>query len=179
MASARDDNGWLERWGPLARRVTRYMYRRFHTTETPYEAMLDACLLTAWKLDQFEPPEAYMAHRMRLAIIDELRRNTWGVRHGQKFRAHPMAPLMEGAARFAHDDPDPTLRMDLERALRLLPKRERQIIRHRDLEGNPQHAIAERLGVSPERVSQLRTRGLARLRELMHENAPVRKKRKR
>ena len=165
------DNGWLERWSPLAHRVARYMFRRFPATETPFDAMLDAALLKAWELDQYNVAEAYMAHRMRYAIIDELRRNTWGVRSGKGFRAHRSTGYDEqGYPHTGTCDPDVTARIDVERGLAQLPMRERQIIRHRDLEGQLQHELGERFKVSPERISQLRTAGLKRLRELMSDD---------
>lgn len=55
----------------------------------------------------------------------------------------------------------------LHAALEHLPARERTIVRMRYFEGVPSKSIAETLGLSEARISQLHTRATARLREIL------------
>lgn len=55
----------------------------------------------------------------------------------------------------------------LEHEMATLPEREQEILRLYDLEGHTLREIGDRIGVSESRVSQLRTRALAQLRERM------------
>lgn len=58
----------------------------------------------------------------------------------------------------------------LHKAVESLPEREREIIRMRYFQGMPSKAIAEAMGLSEARISQLHARGVSRLRELLAES---------
>lgn len=81
------------------------------------------------------------------------------------------APIPNDARGLANWHADPariTLRKALSRelvqALELLPERERRVVLWHYYEAAPLHAIGERLGVSPQRASQLHLRALEHLR---------------
>jgi RNA polymerase sigma factor FliA len=58
-------------------------------------------------------------------------------------------------------------RVEIDRAVRLLPRREASVVAWYYLDGLQFEVIASRLGVSKPRVSQLHTRALARLRDML------------
>lgn len=72
-----------------------------------------------------------------------------------------LSPLEEALAK--------SEREALHAALRQLPEREREIVRMRYFEGIPSKAIAEALGLSEARISQLHARATCRLKELLLE----------
>ena len=58
----------------------------------------------------------------------------------------------------------------LHKAVDALPEREREIIRMRYFQGMPSKAIAQAMGLSEARISQLHARGVSRLKELLAES---------
>ena len=71
------------------------------------------------------------------------------------------SPLDDVLARRAHDA--------LHAAVELLPEREREIVRMRYFQGLPSKAIAQAMGLSEARISQLHARATLRLKELLSE----------
>ena len=59
----------------------------------------------------------------------------------------------------------------LHAAVSQLPERERDIVRMRYFQGMPSKAIAEAMGLSEARISQLHARATARLKELLGDDA--------
>jgi RNA polymerase sigma factor FliA len=128
----------------------------------------------------------YARIRIRGAVVDELRSQDWLTRRART-RAAKAQALGEGcgASVVGFDDlpesqaqafvdesiasPQEQVeqRMDrvaLERAVKLLPEREGNIVAWHYFEGVPFKAIASRLGVSEPRISQLHARAMGRLR---------------
>jgi RNA polymerase sigma factor (sigma-70 family) len=68
-------------------------------------------------------------------------------------------------------DPGDTRRIDLERALRRLSARQREVVVLRYLAGLPEAEVAALLGCSPGTVKQHASRGLAGLRKTLGEVA--------
>ena len=58
----------------------------------------------------------------------------------------------------------------LHKAVEALPEREREIIAMRYFQGMPSKAIAQAMGLSEARISQLHARATSRLRELLAES---------
>jgi len=58
----------------------------------------------------------------------------------------------------------------LHKAVAALPEREREIITMRYFQGMPSKAIAQAMGLSEARISQLHARATSRLRELLAES---------
>ncbi len=104
--------------------------------------------------------EAHLRDRQAVgACLDHLR-----VRDGTR-RTHQERPAGD-MGWLARRPRDPGLRLDLLALLRELPRREGEIVRAVDLDGREQQEVARALGLSPGRVSQLRTTALDRLRWL-------------
>ena len=61
----------------------------------------------------------------------------------------------------------------LHAAVEQLPERERDIIRMRYFEGMPSKAIAQAMGLSEARISQLHARATGRLKELLQVLQPL------
>lgn len=59
----------------------------------------------------------------------------------------------------------------LHRAVQQLPEREREIVEMRYFQGMPSKAIAQAMGLSEARISQLHARATARLKEILGSNA--------
>lgn len=81
------------------------------------------------------------------------------------------------AAGFAEECPSPLESMlerreheSLHTAVAALPEREREIVRMRYFQGMPSKAIAQAMGLSEARISQLHARATSRLRELLAES---------
>jgi RNA polymerase sigma factor for flagellar operon FliA len=139
--------------------------------------------------DQGEAFAGYAKMRTRGAIIDELRAQDWLSRRArwaataqQNGYAGPTALVgfddvaeSERASSLAdHDSPDALSllellgeREEIREAVAQLPARESEVIRLHYFEGVEFKAIAQRLGVSAPRVSQLHARALGRLREAL------------
>lgn len=121
--------------------------------------------------------EYYARVRVRGAIRDGLRSLEWFQR--RKAKGDPnllnVKPAWSGRLKWIVDLtplPDQQLeevdvRKMVARALEQLPARERRIMRRHYFEGVPFEQIATECGVTPARVSQLKSRALARLRELI------------
>lgn len=133
----------------------------------------------------------YARIRIRGAVVDELRSQDWLTRRARTRVAKAQAQGESGGASVvgfddlpesqAHAFVDEAMaspqeqverRMDrvaLERAVKLLPEREANIVGWHYFEGIPFKTIASRLGVSEPRVSQLHARAMGRLRETLAE----------
>jgi RNA polymerase sigma factor for flagellar operon FliA len=146
--------------------------------------LLDALLKNAADGEGMRGPafEWYARVRIRGAILDELRDQDWIARRTrQRLRAQDEQPTMLGLDELPgseplvtddRDAPDQTLeRRDLERAVALLPERERRIVSLHYFQGVQLKAIAVELGVSEPRISQLHSRAIARLRESLADAA--------
>lgn len=118
--------------------------------------------------------EWYARVRIRGAILDELRDQDWIARRArERLRGQETQPHMVGLDELPSGEPlvddakapDQSLeRRDLERAVALLPERERRIVSMHYFQGVQLKAIAVHLGVSEPRISQLHSRAIARLR---------------
>jgi RNA polymerase sigma factor for flagellar operon FliA len=131
----------------------------------------------------------YARIRIRGAVVDELRSQDWLTRRARTRVAKAQAKGEGGGASVVGFDDLPEAqaqafvdesmaspqeqveqRMDrvaLERAVKLLPEREANIVGWHYFEGIPFKTIASRLGVSEPRVSQLHARAMGRLRETL------------
>ncbi len=127
--------------------------------------------------------EWYARIRIRGAIVDELRTQDWLTRRA-RFHASASAEsaraavvgfddIPGGIGMLPHESEEPTAldrmeteldKADLARAIDRLPERERMIIRSHYLEGVQFKSIAQKLGVSEPRVSQLHARALGLLK---------------
>jgi len=81
--------------------------------------------------------------------------------------AGPSAGLTDGAASPLDDVLERRAHAALHAAVESLPEREREIIRLRYFQGRPSKAIAQAMGLSEARISQLHARAIARLKELL------------
>lgn len=77
------------------------------------------------------------------------------------------AGLTDGAASPLEDVLERRAHAALHAAVESLPEREREIIRMRYFQGMPSKAIAQAMGLSEARISQLHSRATARLKELL------------
>jgi RNA polymerase sigma factor for flagellar operon FliA len=134
----------------------------------------------------------YARIRIRGAVVDELRSQDWLTRRARTRAAKAQADgqgsgasvvgfddLPESQAQaFADESVASPLdqveqRMDraaLEKAVRLLPEREANIVAWHYFEGEPFKSIAARLRVSEPRVSQLHARAMGRLRTTLSDH---------
>jgi RNA polymerase sigma factor for flagellar operon FliA len=126
--------------------------------------------------------EWYARVRIRGAILDELRQQDWLSRRARARIIDPSRPSLRptvvavddlhGGAQ-AHEPQDDDLaerhdgRVALSDAIRQLPARERGIVEMHYIRGVQFREIAETLGVSVPRVSQLHARAIEMLRELL------------
>jgi RNA polymerase sigma-B factor len=79
----------------------------------------------------------------------------------------------QGALQVGEDDPGYGMTDDRQvigQLLRLLPEREREVVRLRFVDQLTQSEIATRIGISQMHVSRLLSKSLARLRQAQHEN---------
>lgn len=141
--------------------------------------------------DAGESFEGYAKMRIRGAILDELRSQDWLSRRaraaseGEDY-AGPRAlvgfdDVNEAERESIHADhstPDALAvleavgsRREIEAALAKLPARERTVVQRHYFEGKGFRILASELGVSQPRVSQIHTRALGMLRELLAEAA--------
>jgi len=139
--------------------------------------------------------EWYARIRIRGAVIDELRAQDWLTRRTRTRIANAQArgenvgmamvafdDLPEGQTYGLNDEAAPSPfeqveqrmeRASLERAIKTLPEREASIVTWHYFEGVAFKDIAARLGVSEPRISQLHSRAMGRLREVMGEQHSV------
>jgi RNA polymerase sigma factor for flagellar operon FliA len=177
----------IERYLPVCRRIAR-------TTKVLPTAARGAEDLEAagvvgliQAVDRYDPSrgipfEGYAALRVRGAILDEVRRldelsrDARRVARDEEQRGAVSleflqergemgdpAEIAEVDARVVHDD----LRDDVERALAIIPARERSILASYYGDGLTLATIGRGLGISEARVSQLHTRAIAQLRSVL------------
>jgi RNA polymerase sigma factor for flagellar operon FliA len=137
--------------------------------------------------------EGYAKMRIRGAILDELRAQDWLSRRARSAAteqvdgyAGPTALVglddvgegERGDGLADRDSPDALARLEalgtrhaLEAAVAQLPAREQAIVSQHYFEGVRLKDIGKQLGVSEPRISQLHSRALGRLRELLAANA--------
>jgi RNA polymerase sigma factor for flagellar operon FliA len=135
----------------------------------------------------------YARIRIRGAVVDELRAQDWLTRRARTRAAREQMQGTGGSAAVVGFDDLPEVqaqgfvdenaptpqdqverRMDraaLESAVAQLPQREAQIVAWHYFDGVAFKTIAERLGVSEPRISQLHSRALGRLRATMEQRA--------
>ena len=126
--------------------------------------------------------EQYVRIRVRGAILDEIRREDWLSRaERSKQRAAlsstnvvHMEDLADGCANAASDNDSPAdaamrsmWSSAVVEALQALPSREREILELQYLQGWRAKDIAQSMGVSEPRISQLHARAVGRLREAL------------
>jgi RNA polymerase sigma factor for flagellar operon FliA len=133
----------------------------------------------------------YARIRIRGAVVDELRAQDWLTRRARTRVAKAQAQGIGGSAAVVGFDDLPEVqsqnfvdesiatpqeqverRLDraaLEAAVSQLPEREAKIVGWHYFEGVPFKTIAQRLGVSEPRVSQLHARAIGRLRTTMEQ----------
>lgn len=160
---------------PLAKTLARRMGRKL-----PSRLRADAesaAAIGAWEvirkygnLDR-EDVRKLAVVRIRGAIIDELRRTTWLPRHEHK-RSDASVELRAEVE--VGIGPTQELRLEDEQkysglydAIAGLSERERHVLVELYVNGKTAWKLAEELGVSQPRVSQLRKRAVERLREAM------------
>jgi RNA polymerase sigma factor for flagellar operon FliA len=127
---------------------------------------------------------AYIRIRVRGAIIDDLRRADWSTRRSQKEGVVPVSvvciedlPPQAPEANPPSEWPSPFEALEGKRnsanvgnALRRLPEREREVLTLRYFEEVASKDIANRLGVSEARISQIHASGVARLRDMLSDS---------
>jgi RNA polymerase sigma factor for flagellar operon FliA len=121
----------------------------------------------------------YVRIRVRGAIVDELRRADWSPRR-RKDADPALGTVVVGfddlpvtrAANLAAEGASPLETLEAKQArrlvaqgLQLLPERERELLRLRYFECLPAKDIANLMGVSEARISQLHVRAMRRLKE--------------
>lgn len=105
-------------------------------------------------------PEPWVVRVTSNLAIDRLRKRARADRRAERVQRSAHAP-----------DPGDTRRVDLERALRRLSSRQREVVVLRYLGGLPEADVAALLGCSPGTVKQHASRGLAGLRKTLGEVA--------
>lgn len=168
----------IERYAGLATRIA----RRLHPAGIAAVAaedlesagligLIDA--VDRYQPDRGVPFEAYAALRVRGAVLDELRAATGG-RRADGTAAVSLDALLEdgdhrlpsrddtGAVRAAED-----LGSRVERALRGLPERERELLGRYYGQSMTLREAGARMGISEARASQLHTRAIASLRRAL------------
>lgn len=125
--------------------------------------------------------ERYARIRIRGAVLDELRAQDWMPRRlaGDEaprsvVRSEDLGAAEQAASFVDHQATDACSALEAQEEMRAvvaalegLPERERIVVRMRYFEGLGISDIGARLDVSGPRVSQLHTRAMARLRELL------------
>lgn len=119
-------------------------------------------LYGVWTRVRADQPEAYLHRILRNHLV-----STW-----RRERRQVLVPEVRDGGR---EDPDTaTQRMDLVRALRQLPRREREVVVLRHYADLSEQAVADLLGVSTGTVKSSASRGLQRLREAVREKGASR-----
>ena len=123
----------------------------------------------------------YARIRIQGAVVDELRAQDWLTRRERK-QENAMSLVGLDDLTLVDESASPyeqverrMSRATLERAVKLLPDREANLVGWHYIDGITFREIASRLGVSQPRVSQLHTRALGRLREALwaHKTTPI------
>lgn len=110
--------------------------------------------------------------KMRCGVIDYLRAQGRRSREGVDRSTDSLDTSSDGGGRsrletLAAAEPDLSARSDLRDALVGLSERQRFVVERVEVEGKTQASVAAELGISAERVSQLRMQGLERMREAL------------
>ncbi len=191
-----DRNQALLDWYPMVQRIAHKVAATYGLPQGVETADLVSCgvlgLVQAW--DRFDPDrgisfEAFAVPRVKGAIIDSIRASDWVPRKARLKARETGEPLMalvsmdeskgyEGESTAGKvvdlEAPQPgaelvaaETRRELMWCLNRLPEREHMIVTLHYFDGVQLCKIAERLGVTESRVSQLHTRGLRMLREAL------------
>jgi RNA polymerase sigma factor for flagellar operon FliA len=188
----------LEEFTPLVRKIAGGFQRKL-PRNVLREDLIAAGMSGLWDAIRRHPEggddsfEWYVRVRIRGAILDELRAQDWLPR-----RARAAAEANAGTD--AYVPPPSVVRIDdvseweqnrcladassseaavaakftqetLAKAVQLLPERERHIVSSHYFRGVKFKDLGAELGVSEPRISQLHSRAIARLKELMHDAA--------
>ena len=163
----------------LVRRVANRLHRRLGATRDLDDLVSDgleaiALAANSWKADGGMPLEKWLAMKARFGMIDGLRRENGRYEDARRHRRSMVsldAPVDDAVPDVTLHDmvPDPAqdvvecveARLALAR-LSELPAREREALIGTSV-GEGVDAVAENLGISPSRVTELRQRGLARI----------------
>lgn len=156
----------LDRAQRLARSIARTLPAHVEVEDliaAAYYGLVDAA-------QRFDPSRGWtfatLAHyRMRGAIFDDIRaRNLWNPKNPQE-RPHAveLTPTMADRRAMVSDDS-----INLRRLVWQLPPRERRAIIGRFWYGHTWHELAQSYGVGDNRMSQIKTRALKRLRKRLH-----------
>lgn len=111
-------------------------------------------------------PHKFGMRRARGAMMDAMRRWRGGTPHRK-------APTVEPFDLVHHDQPDtstpfvPRLTADVPALLDAIPPRQADVLRRVVLAGDPPAAVAASMGVTPNAVMVLKSKGLSRLRQLV------------
>src|SRR6266540_4282557 len=163
---------------PLVRQAVSDMSRRLprHVRKDDLESA--AMLGLAQAARSFDPDrgiafERHASNRIRGALLDELRGADWASRsvRSKARRMQRTADELGEELLPTGEAPPEAVLLDRERraylvdAVLALPERLRQVVRGYFFEERPMHEIADELGVTESRVSQLRTEALALIRD--------------
>ncbi|MGH7444667.1 MAG: RNA polymerase sigma factor [Longimicrobiales bacterium] len=109
------------------------------------EALTQDTYVRVWqKLDTFRSDSAFTTWLHRLAVNVAL--NDCRQAQRRRGREHPLGD--EDVLVASPDRADPTVRLDIERAIATLPVRARAVLVMHDVEGYKHHEIAELLGIA-------------------------------
>lgn len=161
----------IEHYAPLAGRIARWMPTRAAMGSDDLESAGLLGLIDA--VDRFQPDrgvpfEAYAALRVRGAIIDEIRSTIGRSDRPQQLSLDEL--LDAGHAVAASDEADPgmdDLRLRVERALRTLPARQREVLARYYGDSLTLREAGARMGISEARACQLHGRAIAALRRVL------------
>lgn len=144
----------------LASRLRRQARRRGLDLEAAREVVQQAFTELFAKRPKLRNLEAWLVRVVDRRSIDWIRRAATAKRLESSLKAEetPAAPSLD-------------LRLAIEKALRGLPERQRQLVRLRYLEGYDEKTAAARTGYSPASVKKMLTRALRRLREVLGDHA--------
>lgn len=158
-------------WVPLARRIAAGEYRRLggltkllviDVDDLFQSGMIGLILAVDHFNEGLSTPQTYFTRRIRGAIYDFLRSFPyiqWNGKRLQRADESELETRPSPWAEFARVE----VRIDFERLVHGLTRQQRDVVR--DLAQEiPQRSIARHLGVTPGRVSQIRTEALIALR---------------
>jgi RNA polymerase sigma-70 factor (sigma-E family) len=143
----------------LYRSAYRVAFRLLGRREEAADLAQEACAraYARWnRVGTFVSPEAWVAKVAGNLAIDARRRQSTEQRHVNAY----VAESPEDRARYDE-------RLDLHRALRALPRRQREVVLLRFVADQPEAAVASALGCSLGTVKSHASRGLAALRDAL------------
>ena len=154
---------------PLARSVAWEAIRRNPSLDIE-EVMSSAMFGLVQAALSFEPERglAFTTHalpRIRGSILDDIRSATPG--WSRRLRTAPKFVSLDADSSLSTRATTGEARMDCERLLGWLPFQEYLVVSLYHMEGMKMRQIAEQMGVTESRVSQVRTGALKRLRKIV------------